>query len=106
MQSLCVFCFVFAGSFLWIFTHLSLLVVEHAYEVFKLMQIVQVSVASTFVLPKEQRPAKPTMYRVHNEMHDLRTTLRQVADSKRVRPGTESQRTRKNGAGGNKYNVP
>ena len=77
-------------------------VVEHADEVFKLMQTAQVSVASSFVPPKEQRRAKPGMHRVYDHMHNLHTTLRQVADSKKIQPGIESLLTRKNGSGGDK----
>ena len=54
--------------------------VEHADEVSRVMQIVQVSAASTFTPPKDQKQAKPTMHRVFNHMHGPHTSLQQVID--------------------------
>ena len=76
----------------WLDTHsadvrlLLLFVVEHAPEVFRVLDKVQVSVASTFCGDGTTRRPKPTMHRVFNRFHTLHCTLQQVVDTKLLRP--------------------
>ena len=69
---------------------LLLLVVEHACEVFSLLDKVQVSVASTFVQEEEKRRPKPTMHSVFNCMHALHCTLQQLLDTKKLHTHTHT----------------
>ena len=70
----------------WLDTHaadlrlLLLFVVEHAHEVFDLLDKAQVSVASTFCGNGDLRRPKPTMHRVFNRFHKLHCTLQQILD--------------------------
>lgn len=78
-------------------------VVEHAVDVFDLMQHVQVSVAATFCQSAEKRKAKPTMHRVYNQMHDLHQKLK--AMEQKLQPLTEKRLTMKSPNGGNQHNA-
>ena len=90
----------------WLDTHaadlrsLLLFVVEHAHEVFDLLDKVQVSVASTFCGNGDLRRPKPTMHRVFNRFDKLHCTLQHILDSKQLRPLTEKrlQRKKQNGS--------
>ena len=70
---------------------LLLFVVEHAPEVFRLLDKFQVSVASTLCGDGTTRRPKPTMHRVFNRFHTLHWTLQQVVDTKLLRPQTEKR---------------
>jgi len=80
-------------------------VIEHADEVFQLLEDIQVSVASTFVPSKHPGRAKPIMHSVYNKLHALHSKLQHLADSKCLQSATELQLTRKNKAGKSKYDV-
>ena len=72
-----------------------LFIVEHATEVFDMIQRVQVSVAATFAsVDHEKRRPKPTMHRVYNRLHDLHVTLHAVVDSKKLQSNTERRLNR------------
>ena len=95
----------------WLDTHsadvrlLLLFVVERAPEVFRLLDKVQVSVASTLCGGGTTRRPKPTMHRVFNKFHTLQCTLQQVVDTKLLRPQTEKRLHRKKQNGTALYNV-
>ena len=82
-----------------------LFVVEHANEVFGVLEDIQVSVAATFVPSKHPRRAKPIMHSVYNMQHNVHSLLQHFAESYSLRSGTESQLTNKNQSGKFKYDV-
>ena len=95
----------------WLDTHsadvrlLLLFVVGHAPEVFRLLDKVQVSVASTFCGDGTTRRPKPTMHRFFNRFHTLHCTLQQVVDTKLLRPQKEKRLHRKKQNGTALYDV-
>ena len=77
--------------------------VEHAKEVFPLLDVLQVAVAGTYVSPDMQRRANPEMHRVYSHIFDLYTTLHSVCVSLRVK--ADQFLHQKNAAGLKVYSV-
>ena len=66
--------------------HLQLIfVVEHAKEVFELLDRVQVSTSATLLHGNPQNRRKPQMHRVYNRMFALHTTLQELVTQKTLR---------------------
>ena len=80
-------------------------VVEHAKEVFALLDRVQVSTSATLLHGNPQNRRKPQMHRVYNRMFSLHTTLQELVTQKTLRNLTNVRLHRKTLGGTNVHDV-
>ena len=80
-------------------------VVEHAKEVFELLDRVQVSTSATLLHGNPQNRRKPQMHRVYNRMFSLHTTLQELVTQNTLRNLTNVLLHRKTLGGTNVHDV-